>query len=114
MSQIGFEMQNVALSWFMYQLTGSALSLGLMGLARVLPVFVFALIAGHVSDTRPRRGAAATSEIRPEQGAAAPGAFFKGVDTTDPLSGLCSCAARTKQAMPQQEHYTTLARRLGD
>lgn len=53
--QTGFEMQNVALSWFMYQLTGSALALGLMGLARVLPVFVFALIAGHISDTRPRR-----------------------------------------------------------
>lgn len=53
--QTGYEMQNVALSWFMYQLTGSALSLGLMGLARVLPVFIFALYAGHTSDTRPRR-----------------------------------------------------------
>lgn len=53
--QVGFEMQNVALSWFMYQLTGSALALGLMGLARVLPVFIFALIAGHISDTHPRR-----------------------------------------------------------
>lgn len=53
--QTGFEMQNVALSWLMYQLTGSALALGLIGLARVLPIFVFALIAGHVSDTRPRR-----------------------------------------------------------
>lgn len=48
-------MQNVALSWFMYQLTGSAMALGLMGLARILPVFAFALIAGHISDTRPRR-----------------------------------------------------------
>lgn len=53
--QTGYEMQNVALSWYMYQLTGSALSLGLMGLARVVPVFIFALIAGHTSDTRPRR-----------------------------------------------------------
>lgn len=61
-SQTGYEMQNVALSWFMYQLTGSALSLGLMGLARVLPVFIFALIAGHISDTRPRRRILAFSQ----------------------------------------------------
>ncbi len=54
-SQIGFEMQNVALSWFMYQLTGSPMALGLMGLARVIPMFLFALFAGHISDTRPRR-----------------------------------------------------------
>ncbi len=53
--QMGYEMQNVALSWVLYQLTGSPLALGLMGLARVLPVFVFALFAGHISDTHPRR-----------------------------------------------------------
>jgi len=61
--QTGFEMQNVALSWFMYQLTGSALALGLMGLARVIPVFIFALIAGHVSDTLPRRRILALANI---------------------------------------------------
>ena len=61
--QTGFEMQNVALSWFMYQLTGSALALGLMGLARVIPVFIFALIAGHISDTRSRRRILAFANI---------------------------------------------------
>ena len=62
MAQMGFEMQNVALSWYMYKLTGSALSLGLMGLARIIPVFLFALIAGHVSDTRPRRKVLITAQ----------------------------------------------------
>jgi MFS family permease len=62
MAQMGYEMQNVALSWYMYKLTGSALSLGLMGLARIIPVFLFALIAGHISDTRPRRKVLMTAQ----------------------------------------------------
>lgn len=61
-AQMGYEMQNVALSWYMYKLTGSPLALGLMGLARILPVFFFALIAGHVSDTRPRRRVLVTAQ----------------------------------------------------
>lgn len=62
MAQMGYEMQNVALSWYMYKLTGSPLALGLMGLARILPVFFFALIAGHISDTRPRRRVLVTAQ----------------------------------------------------
>jgi len=53
--QTGFEMQNIALTWYLYRLTGSAMSLGLIGLARIVPIFLFALIAGHVSDTKSRR-----------------------------------------------------------
>lgn len=53
--QTGFEMQNIALTWYLYRLTGSAMSLGFIGLARIIPIFLFALIAGHVSDTKSRR-----------------------------------------------------------
>ena len=63
MSQTGYEMQNVALSWLLYQITGSPLALGLMGLARVIPIFIFALISGHISDTRPRRRILAFANI---------------------------------------------------
>ena len=43
-SRIGSEMQVVAVSWQVYLLTGSALSLGIIGLARFLPVLFFSLI----------------------------------------------------------------------
>lgn len=43
-------MQSVALSWLVYRLTGSSASLGLVGFAGQIPVFVFALFGGAVAD----------------------------------------------------------------
>ena len=40
----------VAVSWQMYELTDSALNLGLIGLVQVTPYFLFVLWAGHVAD----------------------------------------------------------------
>lgn len=52
---LGQEIFFVAVGWQVYELTGSALSLGLIGLAQFLPLFVLALPAGHVADTFDRR-----------------------------------------------------------
>ncbi len=54
-SRIGSEMQVVAVNWQVYLLTGSALSLGLIGLSRFLPIILFSLLAGIVSDMFDRR-----------------------------------------------------------
>ncbi len=54
-SSLALQMQAVAIGWTMYQLTGSAFALGLIGLVQFLPVVVFSLIAGHVIDRSDRR-----------------------------------------------------------
>ena len=43
-------MQNVAQSWLVYRLTGSALLLGAVGFAGQIPVFLFAPVGGIVAD----------------------------------------------------------------
>lgn len=49
------QMQAVAVGWYVYALTDSALALGLIGLAQFLPTAGLALVAGHVIDRYPRR-----------------------------------------------------------
>ena len=58
---LAYQMQAVAIGWFVYDLTHSALALGLVGLAGFLPAVLCALITGHVADAYDRRlvGAAA-------------------------------------------------------
>jgi MFS family permease len=48
-------MQAVAVGWQMYALTGSALDLGLVGLAQFTPSVLFMLVAGHAADRYDRR-----------------------------------------------------------
>ena len=45
----------VAVGWQVYELTGSALDLGLVGLAQFLPSLVLMLVVGHVADRYDRR-----------------------------------------------------------
>src|ERR1700760_4761912 len=52
---LGAEAQSVAVAWQVYKLTGSALDLGLTGLALFLPGILFMLAAGHVADRYDRR-----------------------------------------------------------
>ena len=52
---LGAEAQSVAVAWQVYKLTGSALDLGLTGLALFLPGLFFMLAAGHVADRYDRR-----------------------------------------------------------
>ena len=49
------QMLLVALGWQMYELTGSAWDLGLVGLAQFVPALLLALPAGHQVDRRDRR-----------------------------------------------------------
>lgn len=44
------QMMMVAIGWLMYDLTGSAWDLGLVGLLQFLPSFALTLVAGHVAD----------------------------------------------------------------
>ncbi len=49
-------MQFAVVEWRVYQLTHSAFSLGLMGLAEVIPSVGLALFAGHIVDKMEKRG----------------------------------------------------------
>jgi len=49
-AMIGTRIQSVAIAWEMYQRTGDALSLGLVGLAQALPTMLLALPAGYLAD----------------------------------------------------------------
>ncbi len=52
---ISSQIQAVVVAWQIYDITHDPLSLGLIGLAEVLPFIGFALYAGHVADRRNRR-----------------------------------------------------------
>jgi MFS family permease len=49
-SIVGQKMTEVAIGWELYERTGSAFILGLVGLVLVIPVFFLSLPAGHASD----------------------------------------------------------------
>src|ERR1700761_3429471 len=49
------QMQAVAVGWLIYDLTGSALALGLIGLVQFLPPLGLTLLAGQVVDHYDRR-----------------------------------------------------------
>jgi MFS family permease len=55
-SFLAYNMLTVAVGWQVYDLTRSALSLGLVGLAQFLPQFLLTLPAGHLADRYDRRG----------------------------------------------------------
>jgi MFS family permease len=47
---MAFQMLAVAVGWQIYELTGSAMYLGLVGLAQFMPMFLLTLVVGHVAD----------------------------------------------------------------
>jgi len=53
-SNVGNWMQIVALGWFILQINGSPLTLGLLGLAQSVPLFALSLIGGLLADRFPR------------------------------------------------------------
>lgn len=53
-STMGNQMLMVAVGWQMYDLTGSAWDLGLVGLYQFMPALVLTLVAGHVADRHQR------------------------------------------------------------
>jgi MFS family permease len=50
-----YQMQAVAVGWQIYELTGSALDLGLVGLVQFFPVVVLGIIVGQIADRYDRR-----------------------------------------------------------
>ena len=54
-SVTGTQMQSAAILWHVNELTGQPIALGGVGLARILPVLAFSLLAGVVADTLNRR-----------------------------------------------------------
>jgi len=54
-STTGSWMQNVALSWLVYSMTGSTVYLGLIGFLGDLPILLFSLVGGVVADRIDRR-----------------------------------------------------------
>src|ERR1043166_312746 len=49
-SILSFHMLVVAVGWQLYELTGSAFDLGLLGLAQFGPMLVLTVFVGHVAD----------------------------------------------------------------
>jgi MFS family permease len=59
----GYQMQNVAIGWELYERTGSALALGGVGLVQVLPVILLTLPAGHLADRLNRKQIVAWTQL---------------------------------------------------
>jgi MFS family permease len=59
----GQQMVSVALGWELYNRTGSALVLGGIGLAQVVPVILLSLPAGHIADRYSRKYVVLFAEI---------------------------------------------------
>jgi MFS family permease len=54
-ASLGQQMVTVAVGWELYERTGSALALGLVGLTHMAPMFLFTLPAGHWADNQNRK-----------------------------------------------------------
>ncbi len=52
---LGQQMLTVAVDWELYQRTNSYLCLGMVGLAQMMPMILFVLVAGHVADNFNRK-----------------------------------------------------------
>lgn len=55
LSGVALSMQNVAIGWYVYSVTNSALALGFSGLASFLPSLLLTPFTGHVADTHDRK-----------------------------------------------------------
>jgi MFS family permease len=60
---VGFQMVGVAVAWQLYDLTGSALDLGLVGLVQFVPMILLTLVVGQVADRYDRRVIVVACEI---------------------------------------------------
>ena len=63
LAMFGQQMIGVALGWELYERTGSALVLGFVGLAQVLPVIILFLPAGYIIDRYNRKYVVLTAQL---------------------------------------------------
>ena len=54
-SILGTQIQTVALAWLVYTITGSAAALGVVGLARAVPIILLSMFGGTLADQVDRR-----------------------------------------------------------
>ena len=52
---LGQQMLAIVVAWDLYRITRSPIALGNVGLAQVLPVFLFTFVTGQVADRYDRR-----------------------------------------------------------
>ena len=62
-SLMGSNMRMVAVAWQVFDITGSTVAVGLVGLAEVIPLIIFSIIGGALVDTRDRRRLIAGAEV---------------------------------------------------
>lgn len=62
-SQIGTQMQTVAIAWQLYQLTHNPISLGLLGLFGFLPILFFGFLGGLTADKFDRKSQLIISQV---------------------------------------------------
>ncbi len=62
-STIALQMQIVAVGWQIYQLTHSAMDLGIVGLVQFIPSLILVFVVGHVADRFDRRNVARVSAL---------------------------------------------------
>jgi MFS family permease len=58
-----YHMQGVAVGWQIYELTGSAFDLGLVGLVQFFPVVVLGIVVGQIADRYDRRVVVGTCQV---------------------------------------------------
>jgi len=63
LSTLALHMQTVAVGWQLYTITGSALDLGLVGLAQFVPTVLLTLVVGQVADRYDRRVVVAVCHV---------------------------------------------------
>src|SRR5688572_9186677 len=62
-STIGRSMPSIALGWQLYERTGSAFMLGLVGLVQIIPVVGLVIVAGNAADRYSRRKIGALTQL---------------------------------------------------
>lgn len=62
-SEIGNQMQTVAVAWQIYEMTRNPASLGLIGLANIIPILLFSLVGGVTADKLNRKKLLIISQI---------------------------------------------------
>jgi MFS family permease len=63
LSQTGTQIQRVAVAWQVFELTGDPFQLGLLGLVRFVPLFLFGVAGGVVADRYDRRKTLILSQL---------------------------------------------------
>jgi len=64
-TMLGQTIQGAAVMWQVYELSGSAMALALVGICRFAPQLAISFVAGAIVDTRDRRAILALSQIAP-------------------------------------------------